>query len=641
MENLSLRAKIALISLGFIMVICPWLGGGLLPDFSYQIILILTALSLFLFGMVFIVEKKPFISEKKPFIFIFLFLFIAAGIISSIFSIRSYNSWSESIMWLAGIALFIILSQLNTEGILKKFAWFFISMGSIVSVAGFIIFFLNDESRLESVLANPNLLSGYLIGIWPIVLTLLFLPSAKKVKILLYILNIIIASAFVLTVSYSAWAAIVPIILFLIIYFRKKIFNIKFMAWVLLACLLIFTNVSLLRYYNTNSATEGVAVYKSITKTHASYSGSQRLDFLKNGLNIFTEHPLTGIGLNNLKLAYQKKQTNIVETPRSTHNNYLDISIEMGILGIIGFGGFILFLFIKFLKLKNNLYCLGLFLGWMGLLIYGAVDFAWQIKIIIVHFFIMSGLLYGCYLRQNKNSVVATLESPLLRNASRKIIIFIFIILSLTFFARGVQIFLNNNNKIQGERYQELSEYRTAISYYNQAYRYDKDPDLLAKIGILQYTEENYAEAEKTTLLWIEKSPHDPSAYQLLGRIFKAQNKLVEANEQFNKALILAPYTNSEIKLDSIETNFMLGNYKIVVDEVDPYIIIYSVNRPEPTWEIKNSISINLTKMLDYQGDAYLALGDKEKARDSWQRALLERPSYYIAQQKIDKLDNL
>lgn len=632
MENLSLRAHILIFILGLIAIICPWLGGGLTEGFAYEAILILTALGLLIFCAMLKLEKQELLIEKKPYPYIFLFLFITALIISSIFSLRHYNSWSEAVMWLAGIAVFFVFSQIGNEKVSMIICWLNILMATAISLAGFVLFFISSSEsdlRLDSFLYNPNLLAGYLIGLWPIAMSIIF--SSQK-KIILYILNIIIGTGFILTVSYTGWVSFLPILFFWLIYFRKKIFTKKGILSTGLAVILIFSCTASLRYFHTSSIEQGLSIQKTISSSHGASSFAQRLYFLEAGRQVFLEDPWTGIGLGNMKLAYQKIQDNILETPRSLHNNYFDLAVETGIIGIIGWLGFILILLYKcndYLKKEQNYYFFGLFMGWLGMLINGCFDFAWQIKIVVINFFIFSGLLYGMYMK-----FVETMHAASLQKRKLNIIIFILILFSLLFLCRGVQIFISQNNQTNGERYEELQGYRKAIIAYQTAYKYNKNPALLSKIGILLYTKEEYASAEETAQNWIKNSPNDPAAYQLLGRIYKQQNKLAEAKKQFLKAHALAPLVNTEIEQDLIEIYYLLKEYDILIENSEAYMNIYNTKNRSG---FNKELTLNLAKILDYQGEAYLALDDKEKACASWQQALVERPSYGMAQQKIDK----
>jgi len=636
MEKISLRIKILLIILTLIMTVCPFLGGGLTEGFVYEIILILTGLTVFLFSMVLLVQKEKIIWEKKPWPLIFLGLFIIALILSNIFSIRPYNSFSDSIIWLAGFFIFFLLAQLANEGIIKKFSWLFIIIGSLVSLVGFVLFIVSKSEmdlRLDSVLYNPNTLASYFIGIWPIALVLLFSELKKVWKILLIILNIIIGVAFLLTVSYTAFASLLPILLFIVFYFRKNIFKTKFIITGIISILIITAALFSLRFYHNQSTPTGTETAPAVSSAHAISSFQQRQYFLRVGYEIFIKHPIIGIGLNNLKLAYQQIQNNVIETPRSTHNNYLDLLVETGFLGLLGFLGFIITLFIKSIKIKNNYYALGLLLGWTGLLLHGAVDFAWQTKIVIINFFIISGLLYGYYLKQTETKHISSQ-----RKIKYNLIIIFLLIFSFFFIARGVQIFYSNYLQSEGERYQELQAFTKAIDNFQQAWKINKDPELLSKIGILQYTKEEYDTAEKTAKEWIKNSPEDANAYQLLGRIYKEQNKMPEAEVQLAKALVLNPLNNIEIKTDLMEIYLLQNKYAEIITDTDPYLIINS-EKINVTSELNKITNIDRAKMLNYLGEAYLALGDKEKAKESWQRALTERPSYGIVQEKINQLE--
>lgn len=637
MKQLSTRTKILLMALAAIIIVSPWLGGGSVEGVVFELIFILTALALFLLMMVFRVEEKELIITKKPWAFIFLGVFIVAGIISSVFSIQIYESWSLFLLFLAEIAIFFILTQITNKNVLKAGAWLFIIMGSLVSLAGFVLYFISASERdfrLDSVLYNPNFLAGYLIGILPVSLIALFLVSSKKIKILLYILNIILSTAFLLTISYTGFVSLVPLLIFIAIYFRKKIFQkqniLLAISLIIIIVLSAFTLQSIRSYTSGQEQDLQTAAYNVATSDSESY----RLNYLKTGGTIFSENAVGGIGLGNIKLAYQEIQKTISETPRSTHNVYLDILIEMGILGIIGFVGFILVLFFRNIKLisRENIYFTGLFLGWVGILIHGAIDFIWEKQIIVVHFFVLSGLLYGYYL-STKTSLVITKKF-------NKIFALVFILLVLLFIGRGVQVAMGQYYHTRGEHHEELSSYNSSIGFYEQAWQINKDPKSLARIGVLQYATNQLEAAEQSALQWIEVSPNDAESYQLLGRVYKLQGNLESAEKQFKKALELSPLVHSSIMLDLIENYYLLGKYDSIISEVDPYIEIYNTqNRQQPTELRKAEISLNLAKMLDYLGETYLIQGDRDKARESWERAISERPAYGIAKNKLQALE--
>lgn len=634
MEKISLRIKILLAIVSLIIAICPFLGGGLTEDFAWSVILLLSALVLILFAFYIIIEKKEILLEKKPWPLFFLIIFIVVGVLSSIFSIRTYNSWSELIIWLAAIVIFFIFSQLSSEKIIKYFSWLYLAVGSAVSLTGFFLYIFSQAKtnlRLESVFYQPNLLAGFLISILPIALTLSFLDNKKNIKILLFLINILIGTAFILTFSYTGWFCLLFVLIILFIKYRQKLFNKKFLFVALLSLLIIISSVFIIRYAHTASWQTTTSISQTISEEHAAISYTQRLDFIKMGSAIFLKYPLTGIGFNNLKLVFVQLQKNVVETPRSLHNHYLDLLVAMGIFGLLSFVGFIISLCKKNKKVTSNFYCFGLFLGCLGILLHGAIDFAWQSQIIVINFFIFSGLLYGLYLRNNQT---VTKKNKLLRIA----IIILCLIFASIFLLRGIQIYLGNRYQANGDFYQDARNLNVALESYQTAWKYNKDPNLLGKIGIIEYTKKKYEAAEKTSLHWLKLSPQDANAYQLLGRVYRQQNKITEAEAQLTKAIALNPLNNIEIKNDLMEIYLQEKKYTLIIEQVDPFLDIYQ-DKPTVNDQIMDSTNMNMAKMLDYLGEAYLAQGVPAKAKESWERALAIRPSFQIAKNKLDELE--
>lgn len=623
MQHISQRIKIIFATLSCIIVIAPWLNGGLTEGFVYELILILGGLCLILLAAVCFVEKKPIRVAPFGLIIIPCILFLIGLIYSSSQSIRPYTSWSETWLWLAGLGIFFIVSQIATLTIQRWLCYVLCTVGTVFCVAGFILFIVSPteaiDFRLDSYLYNPNLLSGYILSIWPIAACILFSAKKRSEQIALYSANIVMGAALLLTVSYTAWVSAVPLLFIWIVLFRKPLFTKRGFGFTVLAIVLMIGLAASLRAahiaFNDSTAT----VEQTLTEEGESTSANQRQYFVHIGVELFRKHPFTGVGLGNLKLAYQQIQSNILETPRSLHNHYLDLLVETGIFGLTGFVGFglvILYGSWRQTKLRQDHYSVGIILALLGLLMHGFIDFAWQIKIIMVHFFMLSGMVYGVQLQST------TARSLSLR--STRLVAIGLLFLAILFVGRGVQLFLSINSQIQGERYQELDDYETALSYYETAWNYNKNPANLGKIGLLHYAQRDYTTATTDALTWQQASPTDPAAYQLLGRVYQATGDLAAAKQQFEKADDLAPLTHPEIKSDLVAVYYALGDYNATINTAAAFYTTYTTQtRPMHSIDLDK----HLTTILSYQGQAYLALGDNSTACQAWTAGLQEQPS--------------
>ncbi len=640
MEPISKRIYILLVILAFLAILGPIINIGYNEGIFYESAMIVAAFALLCLCLFFTSEKRNLIFEQRPWPLFFLFLFIIGGIISSLFAIVKYRSWSEFMLWLAGIVIFFVLSQIVNGKVLKKAAWFFVLFGFAVSIFGLFLYLYIKKPmfyRAYAPMLNPNVLAGYLIGIFPISLSLFFLEAKNKTKILVYLINIVIGILFILTISYTGWLSLLIVLAFGIYLFKDKIWNKRLLLNVLICILLIFFGAVIFRYLFGLSLKESLILH--IPKGNEIASASHRFLYFKAGVKIFFDNFLTGVGLRNFTFPYLKMLESIKEVPTSTHNNYLDIALGTGIFGITGFVGFVVILFwksISFLKKNKDIYFTGVFLGWLGMAINSGLDFNWEVKIIVINFWIFSGLLYGFWLQQNR-------EKTIERKFSKPILA-LFAIVALSLFIKGLLIFLGTNYQVWAEKYQAMGDNREALSFYQRSWEFNNNPSVLIEIAQLHFDEAvlkndpgAWQLAEETAKKVILEAPNQYFSYELLGRVYAAQKKFNEASEQYEKALQLNPRFSVDLNVEAVETYLELGKYQKAVQKVSNYLAIYDsqdylsyyasllASIPDKSKGNLEDQSLGVSKaiarLLEDQGKAYLALGDEEGAKESQQKA--------------------
>ncbi len=252
-----------------------------------------------------------------------LILFSLALVISILLSLNKLNSFKELYKYVTGLSLFLIASSLNYKD-KTRLIRVIVFAGFIISLLAIYQYFFGFKHILEYIhkakitcpfaldyisrkriffpFVTPNTLAGYLIMIIPLALI-------YQDKILL-----IIPLFFALLLTQSL-GALLSLLLGLLIYFylRGKLKKRKILF---LLSLLIITGV--------------VFITRSITQLqHAKpcFSIMMRLNYWQETLKIIKAHPLTGVGLGNFNLPES----------RYSHNTYLQICSEIGILGIISF----------------------------------------------------------------------------------------------------------------------------------------------------------------------------------------------------------------------------------------------------------------------------------------------------------------
>lgn len=128
-------------------------------------------------------------------------------------------------------------------------------------------------------------------------------------------------------------------------------------------------------------------------------SNTDRLWLWKSSLNMFKEHPLTGVGLGNYRFAYKKKYQlpEIKQKHLShAHNNWMHIAADAGLPGVLGYSIFTLGILWSSFKnwLKNSSpYDLMLFYAWAGFSAYGLVDLTADASISVKLLCFLSGIV--------------------------------------------------------------------------------------------------------------------------------------------------------------------------------------------------------------------------------------------------------
>ncbi len=199
----------------------------------------------------------------------------------------------------------------------------------------------SDFCRLSGTFAGPNQYGAYLIVVLPLIIWK-FLEKKSKFWFSIGFLALI---SLVLTFSRSAWIAFVTeILILLIIYIYKKYefkINLKkfftiFLSIIIIFLLILFPLVKFTKFQN------------SILKPE---STSQHFELMQNAIRIIKENSF-GIGLGMAGPAsYRFENEN--NKAIITENWYLQLAVELGIIGMILF--MIILGQIIFQNLKNSL----------------------------------------------------------------------------------------------------------------------------------------------------------------------------------------------------------------------------------------------------------------------------------------------
>lgn len=321
---------------------------------------------------------------------VFLFSFIL--IFSSIFGQDFYNSFWSSLMRMEGLftylhlpILFLILVTILKKDALLKLLKISVFISFIVSIIALIQklnphFFIKsiNQGRPESVLSNPDFLALYLVLFIFLALGLFF-SQKNKIKNTPYLIHYtlyfypIIAFvnllALVFTLSRAGILAFLAGLFFLLIIFIFSLKNLRTKI-ILFIFLILFLITPILLILNRDLIISQLENYQSINLliqrfTHIDNSIKARLATWQIGFEAFKSKPILGWGYNNFKLAYSKYfdseiyqkfnlQTHKFNWFDKSHNYYLDLLVEAGIVGFLSFFFILVAIFIYLYRLIYN-----------------------------------------------------------------------------------------------------------------------------------------------------------------------------------------------------------------------------------------------------------------------------------------------
>lgn len=179
--------------------------------------------------------------------------------------------------------------------------------------------------------------------------------------------------------SRTAWAvSLFTVFIYLVILFFEKRNRKKVILFTVIAAGCIVTmQLNVLNYFNrfaqlqtaiqtTHKPVENVeptATASPVTTPQESNGISVRLQLWKNAWEVIKQHPLTGVGLGDIKdeLANEYRKNNIqfgVDNNYNPHNQYLHTTVAVGVIGLFALLMLLISQFVLAFRNKNWMYAL-------------------------------------------------------------------------------------------------------------------------------------------------------------------------------------------------------------------------------------------------------------------------------------------
>ena len=214
-------------------------------------------------------------------------------------------------------------------------------------------------SNLKGNTGSINIFAANLVGKIPFLLFGIFVFS--KWKKWLTILTLFLATLLILlTASRASFLGLsIEIVVFIALLFKinsDKKTSLLTTATIVLPLIVAFFTANII-FEKGNNSGRFSTLNNRITQTNniTDRSTNERLNYWQNALQIIEKNPVLGIGIGNWKvesIPYEKFQSNNIRLSEHTHNDFLEITSETGLLnGLVFLSVFVIGLFINMKKI--------------------------------------------------------------------------------------------------------------------------------------------------------------------------------------------------------------------------------------------------------------------------------------------------
>lgn len=243
------------------------------------------------------------------------------------------------------------------------------------------------EGRVVSTFENPNVLAEYLIMVLPLVLALFLNTDQPKKKLSMVIAGGIIGGCLIYTWSRGAWLGfLIGIVIFLLMYSRHT------MTFMLFGCL----GIPFLPFVLPESITQRFLSIGNLGDSSTSY----RVNIWRGVGKMIGDYWQTGVGIgtDSFRCVYPLYSLSGIESAPHSHNLYLQILVEIGIVGLVIFLVLLFFWAQSCFTLHRNeerrekMIPAAIFCGLLAVLAQGMTDYIWYNYRVFLMFWLMLGL---------------------------------------------------------------------------------------------------------------------------------------------------------------------------------------------------------------------------------------------------------
>ena len=293
-------------------------------------------------------QSRLVLSKNKILFISFVFFYLLLSVFISKNSI-------ESIIVLYKIIILIVVFLISYN-VFKK-SDYSITICAVFSVSLFleslvVLFqFFSSLEGLSGIASNPNISSSSILIKLPFIIYFIYQVKKKLNKFLLRLIEYLSIIGIIILGSRLGLFSLFIIYFFYFFWYKNHRLNQVFSIVVIFTFSFFINNSQTVNNFDLSSL--------RIEKLNNDESANQRLNFYKKAIDLSFNKPFTGYGLGSWKyesLPYDDdNNNNDILVPYYTHNDFLQILFELGIIGLAAYLFLLIILFKKILFLEDKL----------------------------------------------------------------------------------------------------------------------------------------------------------------------------------------------------------------------------------------------------------------------------------------------
>ncbi len=356
---------------------------------------LLTAVSYYL-GLLLGREKSYKLSQCGAFIVGFL----AIAFFSSVTSFNiSKSVQSFALYFVFALSYFLIVNNIKTKNQWYNLVVVYVLAGLLVGLYGvyqnyFVTvtdtswidedMFTNIKTRVYSTFDNPNVLGQYLVMVMPVAFAMIWGEKGAIKKLFYLLVTAVLGACLIFTWSRAAWIGIMLAIGFYMVMKDRRWSSLLVVALLIMPFVLPESLIS--RLASIGNMKDSSTAY--------------RFSVWLSSLRMAKDYWISGIGLGAgaFERVYQKYALNGAGFALHAHNFYIQLVVEMGVLGISLFVMIIISAYKKIISIRekksvNNNIALAMGGALLGYMFQGVAENLWYNYRMILLFFIYLGIL--------------------------------------------------------------------------------------------------------------------------------------------------------------------------------------------------------------------------------------------------------